>query len=130
MLVGAALSGITSFIFSTYTRVSSIRTQLAQLKAECDNIQTESTPLIAGKCIGAFGQLGGQPLTSDFVSRNLLGHKLDDYNQGKEYGVWVKSQRVDYFENFYLALVLAGIGFVAGFALWLLYRLIRFAVQG
>jgi hypothetical protein len=130
MLVAAVLSGVGTFVFESYESFHSIQTQRTELKKECDAVKDKTTVQLVGKCVAAFGQLGGQTVPDAFGSDKLSGERLDDYNKGRDYGLWLKTAHVYYADNAYLSVVVAGIGFLAGLVLWLLFRLVVFAIKG
>jgi hypothetical protein len=129
MFVAAVLSGVGTFAFTSYETFQSLQTQRTVLKKECDSMKVR-TAFFMGECVAAFGELDGQPVPDTFGRDELSSDRLNEYDEGHDYGLMLKTGRIYYADGAYKSAIAAGIGFLAGLVLWLLFRLIVFAIKG
>jgi hypothetical protein len=138
MLLGMLLAAVGGFVYMHHSEAVSIRNQRDALKRECDGLAhvggeywtglADGRMTTVAECNLVFGTNlvsitpdNPETLPPDFFSKR---------DAALAEGTRIKNLKIDNAENALVAGIVGLYGFAGGIALWILYRLVRFAVKG
>jgi hypothetical protein len=146
MLVGMMLGSISGYVYLCLEQSKTIKTQREQLWNSCEVLRTRGGHLISDihgnyttphECSDVFRnwtetdwkrqELGDASEPPGFIPDEPT---FEEINKASAEGLRIKNAKIEYLENLGVLLFFGPGGFAVGLGVWLLYRLVRFAVKG
>jgi len=145
MLLGMVLSGVGSFVYLHHSEAKAIQAQRDALKMPCEQMTRPVRPGIdPPEGYDYFGNALEKPMVTRTECNLVFGTNIESLPPPASYapdfynrrdaalaeGTRIKNLKIDNLSNALVAGVFGLYGFAGGLGVWLLYRLVRFAITG